>query len=57
VNPVAMAALIVGVLALLVREILAVRLDEPRGRTFGGAEGLVAVSLLLLAPRIVELLT
>lgn len=53
-----LSVLVAGVLVLLARELAAVRLDETRGPSFGAAEILVVVvSLLLLAPRMVELLT
>ena len=49
--------LIAGVVILLTRELTAVRLDEVRSRPAGVAEILVIVALLLLTPRMVELLT
>lgn len=55
--PLGVGLLVAGVVALLVREIGAVRVDEPRGPWVGRTELLVAVALLLIAPRLVELLT
>jgi hypothetical protein len=54
---VGLVMLIAGVVILFARELAAVRLDEVRSRPAGGLEVLLIVALLLLAPRVVELLT
>ena len=54
---VGLVMLIAGVVALLARELAVVRLDTVPKRLFGAAEVIVIVALLLLAPRMVELLT
>jgi hypothetical protein len=54
---VGLLTLLAGVVALIARELAAVRRDEVRPRPFGGAEILAIAAVLLLVPRMVELLT
>jgi hypothetical protein len=54
---VGLVMLIAGVVALLARELAVVRLDEVPKRLFRPAELVVIVALLVLAPRMLELLT
>lgn len=54
-----LAVLVAGALVLLAREVAAVRLDDVRDPSLGAVEtaAVVVASLVLVAPRMVELLT
>lgn len=49
--------LMLGVAALLVRELAVVRLDTVPKRLFGVVEIIAVVAVVMLVPRMVELLT